>query len=166
MKLRSHINRVNIERLQNVFCRFQYFMCDGFSIHDSQRTPMSMLDSTPITPVSVSSKCHLTFKWPVTSAAIAEKVFRPLPLEAGLFKLQLQRSACSRVVISIARRWSCNLKSFKFTYRTPMSMLHSPLHWQHRRTAAHRCLSYSSSKCWKILPTPTPGVGSFKEAFL
>lgn len=131
-------------------------------LNSIKRTPMSTLNPTSITPITASlSNCHAT-AWHRYPVAIAGQVSRSLSFGTGFFKLQLQYVVSLLLSPLLVSRWSCNLKTLisgtvnlLVPYRTPMTMLLSPLHQQHRNIAAHRCFLPSSSKCWNKYADPT-----------
>ena len=139
----------------------------------NKRTPMSTLYSTSFHSIVASLCSHHTLMWLCYPVVIAGHKFRSLSFGTGFFKLQLQpyQGALFLPLLaccSLALRWSCNLKKifkvFKdelICYRTPMTMLLSPLLLQHRQLAAHRCLPTPVASAGKCLPTPPSGVGPF-----
>ena len=125
------------------------------------RTPMPTLYPT-FHPMLASLTSHRTLMWLCYPVAIAGHYPRSLSFGTGFFKLQLQYFIHWFTLSSVVSYWSCNLKKI-FTgmidqlicFRTPMTMLLSPLYLQHRHLAAHRCFLPSSSKCWKMYADPT-----------
>ena len=106
---------------------------------EKNRTPMSTLTPTPMTPFTASLISHNTLMWLCNPVAIAGHVNRSLSLGTGFFKLQLQLAEGALLVPMLVNRWSCNLKKhfmgIRFRLlndRTPMTVLLSPLHMQHR----------------------------------
>ena len=144
----------------------------GCSLEMFNQTPMSTLIPTPITPISASTYCHLPHKWLRYPVAIAGHVVRSHSSGTGFFKLQLQCVVGLSSVLSLVGHWSCNLKEKlncffdKSFYRTPMTMLLSPLHWQHRHIQQHpAAYSLPVASAGYNLPTLSSRVGSFKWAF-
>ena len=140
-------------------------LCDASAsiiLNTIERTPMSTLKPTSLTPITASlSNCH-AHAWHRYPVAIAGQVSRSLSFGTGFFKLQLQYVVSLLLSPLLVSRWSCNLKklilgtvNLLVPYRTPMTMLLSPLHQQHRNIAAHRCFLPSSSKCWNKYADPT-----------
>ena len=139
----------------------------------NERTPMSTLYPTSFHSIVASLCSHYTLMWLCYPVVIAGHKSRSLSFGTGFFKLQLQPYQGALFLpllacFSPAHRWSCNLKKifegFRYqvsSYRTPMTMLLSPLLLQHRQLAAHRCLPTPVASAGKCLPTPPSGVGPF-----
>jgi len=168
MKTQQYITLVNEERTSVP----SYAECCvlGYSFLGMvKQTPMSTLIPNPITPLSASTYCHLPHKWLCYPVAIAGHVVRSHSSGTGFFKLQLQCVVGLSSVLSLVGHWSCNLKKklisivVKTFYRTPMTMLLSPLHLQHRHTQQHpAAYSHPVASAGYILPTLSSRVGSFK----
>jgi len=144
MKTQAHKNSGNTGyatalRRRCMVADFRAGICD-LSLNLLNRTPMSTLDSTPIIPVSASLISHHPHLWLRYPVAIAGHVVRSLSTGTGFFKLQLQCVVGLSHEVSMVIHWSCNLKKKlsnsrqNLFFRTPMTMLLSPLHWQHRHT--------------------------------
>ena len=153
--------------------------CDGaylcatsdqsFVIFNNRRTPMSTPIPAPTTPVSVSIYSHVPYLWFRYPVAIAGHVVRSHIPGTGFFKLQLQCVVGLSFVLSLVGRWSCNLKKTFFCASkasislTPMTMLLSPLHRQHRHTQQHpAAYSLPVASAGNYLPVLPSRAGPFK----